>query len=373
MSVDGEAYATNKLAAHPDALAKMRATGEGTLLTVHLMPQNVCNHRCTFCAYRMPDNRQSEAFDESQHIAWTDMVALLDDLQTLGVKAVEVTGGGEPLAYPHIVELLRELDRRNFKIGLVTNGTLAQRIDGGYGLARLCAANLQWVRISIDAADAHTYARMRKVPMSQFHRPWELASQLGAMRGIMRPDFRLGLGFVIDNENVGEVYEFVRMAKASGADNVRLSVTFSSQDLDHFQDQGALRMAIAMAEKAERDFDSPAFRVHNQTVRRMEELETPVQDYPSCPTANVLCVVEGAGDVFTCCTFTGSRKGKLGNIRDGFLAVWEGSRAFREGIDPRRYCKLACLYRAKNLEMLRLLGAAEQAPVPAEVLHKDFL
>ena len=49
-------YATDKLGSHPEIVAKLRK-GESTLTSVHLMPQNLCNHSCSFCSYRLPDNK----------------------------------------------------------------------------------------------------------------------------------------------------------------------------------------------------------------------------------------------------------------------------------------------------------------------------
>jgi len=59
----------------------------------------------------------------------------------LGCKAVTITGGGEPLLYPEINELINWLDIRGVSVGLVTNGTK---------LKKLRTSKLVWVRISMN-------------------------------------------------------------------------------------------------------------------------------------------------------------------------------------------------------------------------------
>lgn len=363
------AYATNKIRAHPIHLEQLRTGQPSGPITVHLMPQNVCNQRCSFCSYRMPDNKNSEAFDEGQHLPWTAMADLLRDLHDLGVRGIELTGGGEPLAYPHIRELIDRLVMYNFDIGLVTNGTLMRN------LAPTLGPELTWARVSIDAATATTYCRMRGAPHEHFDRAWKAVAEL-RHNAPADEDFRLGVGFVLSNENLHEVYEFVRMARESGADNVRLSSTFSDQGMGYFGDPVAVERAIGASIRAFEDFhDDETFRVHNLLPwRHLENLETS-QDYPICPTAQVLCVVEGSGKVYTCCTFTGSDRGCYGNILEhpgGFKGIWKAAHEWRRSIDPRQMCQVSCMYRERNLNMIELIDAPEMPP-SQEHIHEAFI
>ncbi len=356
-------YATDKLAAHPDVLRSLR--GAGQLITVHLMPQNVCNQRCSFCSYRMPENKNSEAFDEGKHIPWAAMGRLLDDFKAMGVRGIELTGGGEPLAYPKIAELCGELRRRAFAVSMVTNGTLYQQ--AGAGVVAMGDA-LRWVRVSIDAATAKTYATMRQTPAHGFGKAWAMVQHLAETRSSFHPEFRLGVGFVLSNENLAEVLPFVEMAKDAGADNVRLSLTFSDKHLDYFEDRTALHQAVEDSRDAAADFTDDTFTVHNLIPKRYWEQEHPAQDYRRCPTKDVLCVVEGEGKVYTCCTFTGSKRGLYGNFMEhpgGFRGLWEENAERRRTWDCRAECPVACLYRDRNLAMNKLI---DEPPI-----HTEFI
>jgi len=63
----------------------------------------------------------------------------------LGCKAVTITGGGEPLLYPRINELIEWLYDRDILVGLVTNGTK---------LEKLKTNKLVWIRISMNDSRA---------------------------------------------------------------------------------------------------------------------------------------------------------------------------------------------------------------------------
>ncbi len=360
-------YAVDKLASHPVALKQLRETGTAPLISVHLMPQNLCNQRCSFCSYRLPDNKNSSHFNEAVHIPIGDMRRLLADFAEMGVQGVEVTGGGEPLAYPYTKALWTLLNGHGFATAIVTNGTLLK------GRAELITQKMKWARVSIDASNAKTYAEVRKCPTEHFVKAWDAVAKLRE-HAPPDPDFRLGVGFVLCNENIDEVFEFVKIARESGADNVRLSVTFSDQNEDFFEDKAAFHRAIEESQRAETMFTDETFKVHNMMPKRGWEIQHPSQDYKRCTTKDVLCVVEGECKVYTCCTFTGSVHGLYGKFTEhagGFKGLWDSFREWRRDFRADQYCQCACLYRDRNLAMNELIDGAETPE--ADHLHKEFV
>ena len=366
------AYALDKLADYPEVLQGLRETGDGQLISVHLMPQNLCNQRCEFCSYRLPDNKNSVAFNEGAHLSLDQLEPLLDHFEEMGVRGVEVTGGGEPLAHPEPLKILRMLAARGFAIGLVTNGTLHERIKP---LPPIVKEHLKWVRVSIDASREETYRATRKAPKGHFEKAWGCVRWLAAERASLHEDFRLGVGFVLANQNAKDLYSFVAQAKAAGADNVRLSSTFSDQHEDFFKHPDAMRDAVSESLQAVVDYQDENFTVHNLIPDRNRDIMHPYQDYRRCPTKDLLCVVEGEGRVYTCCTFTGSLSGLYGNYLEhpeGFKGLWEENATRRREWDSREECRVSCLYRDRNVAMNRLIDSGETT-TRSGVLHREFI
>jgi len=367
----GNPYEVNKLAYHPDVIRKLRAGDNNTLLQVHLMPQNLCNQSCNFCSYRMSDNKNAMLFDESKMLPIEVISELIGHFKELGVRAIEVTGGGEPLAHKNKYEMFEMLFDAGFDVGLVTNGTLVTD-----RLAELLAPNLTWMRVSIDAATKETYINLRRASGSHFDQATDSIRKIRHY-GNHKADFRLGAGFVMSNGNELEVYPFCTLAKNLGADNVRLSLTFSDKHMDHFQDHLKLRTGIDSAERAEKELSDETFCVFNLIPERCSNLLDASNHYPKCYTKDVLCVVEGEGNVYTCCTFTGSGKGKLGNVltdEDGFRGIWKRSQSFRLRLDPSSYCNVTCLYKKRNLEMIQLVDHEVESHAETQIpLHTNFI
>lgn len=102
---------------------------------IQLNPTNKCPLTCSFCSCKNRDKKAVMSIEDARN--------LIDDYHILGTKAVTITGGGDPLAYPHLKELLEHIKSKNMVIGLVTNGILFNKIDLNI------LKNLTWCRISV--------------------------------------------------------------------------------------------------------------------------------------------------------------------------------------------------------------------------------
>jgi len=111
------------------------ATQHNTILLRHLQlcPTNRCNLNCEFCS----------CGDREKHLELDlDTIdTLLKDVQSLGCKAITITGGGEPLLHPNINEIIKKCKDRDIKVGLVTNGLLLDNLK----------EEVSWCRISFDS------------------------------------------------------------------------------------------------------------------------------------------------------------------------------------------------------------------------------
>lgn len=125
---------------HQLQMESYRAGAGDSVISTHISPEGACNLSCPYCSVTYRDTHSRIPIDTiSQYVV---------DLQTRGLKAVILTGGGEPTAYKYINDLVRWLKwTRGLDVALITNGTLANRLD------RAAWAALSWVRVSVNVFD----------------------------------------------------------------------------------------------------------------------------------------------------------------------------------------------------------------------------
>jgi len=355
MSLDSpNCYATDKVIYHPRIVQSFMAhcSHEMFPVFVHLMPQNFCNQNCEFCSYRMQDWKNSQNFDARSHLSWERLQKLLHEFHDMGVNALEITGGGEPLAYPDIHKLFDELSTMPIETALVTNGTLLKERTADL----LYRTHLQWARVSIDAGNKKNYCKIRRCPESHWDMAWR-----GISRLVSRQTHQtIGIGFVVTEHNYMDIFELCSRAKNAGVDNVRISVAFTTKGADILSQEQKMEARKQLEEASK--LNCRVFKVVDLFDERLNNLRLSAekQDYDYCGIKDLLCVIEGQGNVYTCCTLTGMKAGFIGNIMEqSFDKLWSDRVKWREEFDPRKMCKCTCLYEKRNQVILGLRNPPE--------------
>jgi len=140
---------------------------------------------------------------------WRSLLPLLRSAWNVGLH-----GAGEPLLYPYLEELLLALGRGP-SVGFNSNGHLLSSSAS----RKLVEAGLGWISVSVDAADALTYQRIRR------RRDFDaLIGKIGALRemrdasGSARP--RIEMNMTLMQANLVQAPAFVDLAARAGADGV---------------------------------------------------------------------------------------------------------------------------------------------------------
>lgn len=108
----------HKFFAHQEVMAKLR-NGQGQPVVTHVMLTDVCQHTCAFCSV------QARAGDS---LVFDDVMMYLNILQRYGLKAVILSGGGNPILYKckksgaNFNDVVGAIHTRGLEIGLITNG-----------------------------------------------------------------------------------------------------------------------------------------------------------------------------------------------------------------------------------------------------------
>ncbi len=332
-------YSPFKVVHHPDKLAALRLGEQIAPVQIHLIPANRCNQNCVFCAYRLPDYPSAQTFSGTDEIPEAKLLEIIDSCRDLGVKAIQYTGGGEPLVHPAIARAFQRTLEHGLELALVSNGLAltAEIIE--------MLSDVAWVRISMDACRKETYSLIRRVKGQAYTTVTGHISRLAKIKkGTI-----LGVGFVVNAENHREIYDAARHFKEMGVDNFRISAAFTPFGMEYFS--GFLDQAKDLAQQAKDDFEDERYTVFNLFNDRIGDLFHGVQDYAYCPMKEFVPYVGADQNVYTCCMLAYNELGLIGSLKDQSLEeLWnsEVKQAFFRRHDPRKMCRMPCMFQGKN-------------------------
>ncbi|HEY3416467.1 MAG TPA: radical SAM protein [Armatimonadota bacterium] len=131
----------------PEIRETVRRGWSARPLVVELDPTSQCDLACPECINA--DVLGNGAFSPAR------LLEIAHELVVMGVHAVILIGGGEPLLHPAISEVLGILHNGGVRIGITTNGTQLHRHMPAI------ADYASWTRVSLDCASAEAYAWVR--------------------------------------------------------------------------------------------------------------------------------------------------------------------------------------------------------------------
>jgi len=362
-------YSPLKVFHHPHKLDQLKQGEQPTPAQVQLIISDLCNQDCSFCAYRMSGYTSNELFigssepasfgtnNPKRQIPYEKIQAILDDCKTLGVGAIQITGGGEPLVHPMCLMVLHGVLERGMQLALVTNGT---KMNDRVQSILLDAA---WVRISIDAGSATTYSKVRRVSTRAWHTVWDNVKQLVQKRDEAGSSLIIGIGFVVTADNWPWILDCVQLARDAGVDNIRLSAVFQPEDESYFAT--FYKEASDLCRQAE-DYNTGEFKVFNNFGDRVADLKQHSPDYSFCGYQHFTTYIGGDLNVYRCCGYAYNQRGLIGSITNqSFYTLWKSQEKEEDfnSFDAKG-CE-RCQFNEKNRTILYALE-----PNPA---HVDFV
>jgi MoaA/NifB/PqqE/SkfB family radical SAM enzyme len=187
----------------------------GKLRQIRIYPMFfVCNHKCQMCwRLQFPLSIQRKmAKDEENHLTIQEYSHILSGLPK-SVQSIELVGGGEPLLYPKIIDLLKLIKKKPVNGRLITNGSLLKNTIS----EALVGCAWDKVRVSIHAGSSKTYRTINGV--DDYKKVIKNIKYLLSIRGRKKLP-QISLLFVIQHNNVKDIKLFVQQAVAMGVDEI---------------------------------------------------------------------------------------------------------------------------------------------------------
>lgn len=269
-----------------------------------IYPTYFCNHNCYGCDYT-EQNKLKTMYTKSQFFT------LLDQLNDLGVRAIEFCGGGEPTLHPDLPEAIDKAISFGMSFGLLTNGTNLNKeirnklVSGG-----------SYCRISVESASKETF-NLYKRPANEnagFNVVTENIALLVKERNSLKrkTNLQISMKFCVDSNNYKDVPKALELGKRLGVDSVQFKLIRNMPS--EIKDEKTLRWLYKKVKQSQKLF--PQIRVVPDFEKSVLKTE--------CWLSPLQLTIDPAGDVFICCYYRHRfNNHKLGNIfKDGLKKIW---------------------------------------------------
>src|SRR5262245_22008544 len=176
---------------------------------LYLETTNRCNLLCTTCPRTYAD------LEPEADMSWELFTHIVG--QVPNIAHVVLHGVGEPMLVKDLPRRVRYLKERGIHVLFNTNGTALTPKRG----RELAEAGLDELRVSLDAADAHTFLKVRgKDDFNRIVRNVRAFTQMQTREGLEHP--RVSLWLTGLKETIAQLPDFVRIVHEIGVKEVYL-------------------------------------------------------------------------------------------------------------------------------------------------------
>lgn len=336
------------------------AAGSTNPLVVELDATEACDLACPGCV-------SEDLIANKRHFSNERLLSLGVELKDVGVKALILIGGGEPLMHPVIGEFMKYLGENDIHLGITTNGTLIDKyLD-------IIAEFSSWTRISMDAATEETFNRLRP-PRSGAYKFHHVVHNMMKLAKIKKG--KMGFSFLIRTEadgsgiqsNIHEIYDSAVLARDIGCDYFEVKPSYLyAGGIDHaLVVHNQKRMQEARKEIGRLN----ALMTDSFKIMKAINLEDSLNGvnsiqakaYHRCPVSELRTLICPSG-VFICPYWRGKEKFRIGDVNHiSFKEMWNGKRRkeVMKFVDPSEKCTFHCLRHESNMEVIRIIKAFKE-------------
>jgi MoaA/NifB/PqqE/SkfB family radical SAM enzyme len=346
-----------------------------------LKPTVFCYHRCPYCDLRqdyyrdmVADRKRTLPLAEAPgarrpnpgHMPRDLALRTIDEAAALGMEELQLSGG-DPLLYPHLVEVITAA-RRHPGVFVLMN-SVGTGVTPGKARAIIGAGLGAW-NFSVDTLDPALYERLRGVPNALA----AIMEAIGTVRaaGAGFPGFRMNYMTVITRHNFRGLPVLLAHCLDTGIASIYLMNVYgdttgasllNEAEIREFRGDTVPRMLGVFRDKKA----PPVVQANAEEVLgSFFSSDTPDSSYaagtywPTMDAARQACrvpgyytLIEPDGRALPCCQVEISHEGEVGNVTGESLAgVWAGEKFERFRRDRIPFCQLCPAPRNRTLGLI---------------------
>ncbi len=335
---------------------KENQKGDSKPWVIELDPTTACNLACHGCISANLLNQGGFKRERLKQLA--------KEFYEMGVKAVVLIGGGEPMAHPEFGAIVDYFYDHDIHVGVTSNGTLIEKY-----LDQL-ANKTKWVRISVDAGSEDMFQKYRPhiSGKSQFNKVIDGMKKISKIKKT-----KLGYSFLVLEKkdpnqrplseggnyvetNATDIFKAAKLAKEIGCDYFEVKPSF---DPSHFlNDTSNLTNIIKSQLDLSKPLEDEQFTIISPyTLKRTLDGENKqIKKYSRCLTAEMRTVLSPSG-AYVCPYHRGNTNLKIGDpTMESLKEIWYGKKRqeIMQKLDPNKHCKFHCIRHSTNIELEKI-------------------
>ncbi len=328
---------------------------------VRIKPINLCNHGCFFCVYstgfRVKDGGEKahivsgmhEDMREQDQLPTEKLLEILEDLSEMGTKAVTYSGGGEPLMHPDIVHIMSKTLELGLDLSIITNGQNLTK-ERARTLSRA-----KWVRVSMDYTNGNQMRAFRNVNEKSFQ---SILKNLESFSLLKDKSCDLAVNYIVHRDNHKGLFEFAKILKAHGVENVRFSPMYTQ---NFYEYHSAFESEVNLELHKIQSLVDESFTVNSTYNIRPGSSHSHVRSYNRCYIMQTVPVIGADFGVYACHNKAYDITGKMGSLKNQrFRDFWFSPEAatFMREFNAKKSCLHECSNDRKNILINEVLSAS---------------
>lgn len=349
---------------HWDKYKEWRETGDTTPVMFEFDPALACNNFCIWCSFSYVRDK----FNNKAIMPRAIMLRTIHEMKDLGAKAINWTGGGEPLVNPSTPEGLKLAHSIGLQNGLYTNG-----MGLNHEINETIIDTCRWCRISLDAGTAATHSLCHGVPETVFPHVIEQMEDLVKIRkekGKTKKNITLGAGMLVHPQNYKEIEHATMLVKELGYDYMQLKPTvmntFQKKQIDaEFWEEKVIPRLKCAEFIGDDDFDVLVTTYKFEDIQKQDDHG---RYYDKCLSHCFMGTISADCEVYLCCHLRGFKEYSFGNLKEKSLKeIWNGKQR-QEAIKHINLdkCHILCKNNEINKELWDNINMRDE-------LHPNFL
>ena len=304
MNHDRFAIDGHKLYWHLDRVSEWQNNRLIAPIYLEISPVSYCNNKCLFCGLDFAQNDPA-ALDADI------LMTRIEEMGRLGVKSIMFAGEGEPLLHPRLAEIAAHTRRCGIDVSITTNGMAGNAEVWGELLP-----SLTWIRFSIDAATAQTYATVHGTAAANFARTIGSLKEAVKIKLEQKLSVTIGVQFLMIQQNLADIEAALGLYSEIGADYLSFK---PYSEHPQMLNKSGFTYSPAVIDAIDRNVQAFVSRNTTKTAVIFRKAATEaysggVQRFKSCCAIPFWGYLSSRGDCYTCSVYLNDDRFKVGNI-----------------------------------------------------------